>query len=68
MGYLLKKLSSVRKKEELNKIFASVNKEKSRRLITDYGLDKYLGINNIKDIIKEVKENILLKLSELVGI
>jgi len=50
-GYLLKKLSGVRKKEELNKIFASVNKEKSRKLITSFGLDKHLGINNINDIV-----------------
>ena len=50
-GYLLKSLSGSRKKEELNKIFSSVNKEKSRRLIIDFGLDKYLGIKNIDSII-----------------
>ena len=50
-GYLLKSLSGTRKKEELNKIFASVNKEKSRRLLIDLGLDKYLGIKNLDDIV-----------------
>lgn len=50
-GYLLKKLSGSRKKEELNKIFASVNKEKSRELIISLGLDKYLGIKNMDSIV-----------------
>lgn len=50
-GYLLKKLSGSRKKEELNKIFASVNKEKSRNLIISLGIDKHLGIKNMKDIV-----------------
>jgi len=50
-GYLLKKLSGSRKKEELNKIFASVNKDKSKKLIIDLGLDKYLGIKNMNDVI-----------------
>lgn len=50
-GYLLKSLSYSRKKEELNKIFASVNKEKARRMIIDSGIDKYLGINNLSEIV-----------------
>ena len=50
-GYLLKNLSGSRKKEELSKIFSSVNKEKSRRMLIDLGLDKYLGINNMDKII-----------------
>ena len=50
-GYLLKKLSGSRKKEELNKIFASVHKERSKNLLIDLGLDKYLGINNMEDVI-----------------
>ena len=50
-GYLLKKLSGSRKKEELNKIFASVHKEKSKKLLIDLGLDKYLGIKNMSDVI-----------------
>ena len=50
-GYLLKKLSGSRKKEEINKIFSSVNKEKARKLLIDYGIDKCLGIRNLSDII-----------------
>ena len=50
-GYLLKKLSSSRKKEELSKIFSSVNKEKARELIISLGLDKYLGLKNLDDIV-----------------
>ena len=50
-GYLLKSLSYSRKKEELNKIFASVNKEKARWRIIDSGIDKYLGINNLSEIV-----------------
>ena len=50
-GYLLKNLSYSRKKEELNKIFSSVNKEKARRLIIDSGIDKYLDINNLEEIV-----------------
>ena len=50
-GYLLKSLSYSRKKEELNKIFASVNKEKARWMIIDSGIDKYLGINNLSEIV-----------------
>lgn len=50
-GYLIKNLSNFRKREELDKIFASKNKEKGRRLILELKLDKYLGINNLSDII-----------------
>ena len=50
-GYLLKLLSNSRKKEELDKIFASKNKEKGRNLIIELGLDKYLGLDNLGDII-----------------
>lgn len=50
-GYLLKKLSSSRKKEELDKIFSSVNKEKGRNLIISLGIDKYLGIKNLSEIV-----------------
>ena len=50
-GYLLKKLSGSRKKEELNKIFASKNKDKSKKLIVDFGLDKYLGIKNMDNVV-----------------
>ena len=50
-GYLLKNLSYSRKKEELNKIFASVNKEKARWMIIDSGIDRYLGISNLSEIV-----------------
>ena len=50
-GYLLKSLSGSRKKEELGKIFSCVNKDKARNLIISLGIDKYLGIKNLKDIV-----------------
>jgi len=50
-GYLLKKLSGSRKKEELNKIFSSVNKELGRRLLIELKLDKHLGLENLEEII-----------------
>ena len=50
-GYLLKGLSYSRKKEELGKIFSAKNKEKGRRLILESGIDKYLEINNLKEIV-----------------
>ncbi len=50
-GYLLKRLSGSRKKEELGKIFSSVNKERARELIISLGIDKYLGIKNLSDIV-----------------
>ena len=50
-GYLLKKLSASRKKEELSKIFSSVNKERARDLIISMKLDKCLGIKNLDSIV-----------------
>ena len=50
-GYLLEKLSNSRKRDELNKIFSNKNKELGRQLILDYKLDKFLGLNNLKDIV-----------------
>lgn len=50
-GKLLKKLSGDRKKDELTKIFSSVNKEKGRNLLLELKLDKYLDIPNLKDIV-----------------
>ena len=41
-GKNLEKLSGSRKKEELIKIFSSVNKEKGRQLLIELKLDKYL--------------------------
>lgn len=49
-GYLVKELSYTRKKEELNKIFNSNNKEKGIKLILEFGLDKYLEIDKLKNI------------------
>ena len=43
-GYLLKKLSYDRKKQELDKIFMSKNKDKGVKLLIELGLDKYLSI------------------------
>ena len=48
---LLKKLSYYRKKEELDKIFSSINVEKGIKLLLDLGLDEYLEIPKLKDII-----------------
>lgn len=50
-GYLLKNLSSSRKKEEINKIFSCVNKEMARVLLISLGIDKYLGIKNLDEIV-----------------
>ncbi len=50
-AYLLKKLSYQRKKQELDKIFTSTNKEKGIKLLTELGLDKYLEIPYLKKII-----------------
>ena len=50
-AYLLKKLSYTRKKQELDKIFMSKNREKGVRLILELKLDKYLEIPNLKDVV-----------------
>ena len=50
-AYLLTKLSGSRKREELDKILTSRNKEKGRELLISLGLDKYLGLNNLADIV-----------------
>ena len=49
-GYLLKKLSYQRKKEELNKILSNPNKEKGRKLLLELKLDKHLKLTNLKEI------------------
>jgi len=49
-GYLLEKLSANRKKEELTKIFTSINKERGRKLLIELKLDKHLKLYNLKDI------------------
>lgn len=50
-GYLLKQLSMNRKKEELDKIFLSKNKEIGRRLLIEFGLTNVLEINKLNNII-----------------
>ena len=47
---LLKNLSTTRKKEELDKIFSSLNRERGRKIILDLKLDKQLGLTNLKNI------------------
>ena len=50
-GYLLKGLSMNRKKEELDKIFLSKNKEKGRKLLIELNLVNSLDINKLNSII-----------------
>ncbi len=50
-GYLLKKLSYYRKKEELDKIFSSINVKRGIQLLLEFNLDKYLDLNNLDKII-----------------
>jgi len=49
-SYLLKKLSMNRKKEELDKIFLSMNKEKGIKLLIDLNLTNALDINRLPTI------------------
>lgn len=49
-SYLLKDLSINRKKEELDKIFLSKNKEKGRDLLTELSLTNVLNINKLSTI------------------
>ena len=49
-AYLLEKLSYQRKKQELDKIFTSINKEKGIKLLTELEIDKYLSLPNLKNI------------------
>ena len=48
---LLSKLSYYIKKQELNRIFSSSNALIGIKIIKDYGLDKYLGINLSNEIV-----------------
>ena len=50
-SYLLKGLSMNRKKEELDKIFLSKNKEKGRKLLIELNLVNSLDINKLNSII-----------------
>ena len=49
-AYLLKKLSYQRKKQELDKIFTSPEKEKGIKLLVDLKIAGHLQIPNLKDI------------------
>lgn len=48
--YLLKDLSMTRKKEELDKIFGSIHVKYGVKLLIELGLDKELGLDNLKEI------------------
>ena len=50
-GYLVKKLSPNRKREELDKILTCLNKERGRDLLIKFGIDKYLGLKNLDSIV-----------------
>ena len=50
-SYLLKKLSMNRKKEELDKIFSSKNKEKGIKLLNELNLTNSLDISNLINIV-----------------
>ena len=50
-GYLLKDLSMNRKKEELDKIFSSKNKEKGRKLLIELNLVNPLNIPKLNNIV-----------------
>lgn len=50
-GYLLKKLSYYRKKEELDKIFSSINVRRGINLLIEFNLDKYLDLNDLDKIV-----------------
>lgn len=49
-GYLLKKLSYFRKKEELDKIFSSVNNQKGISLLLELDLASYLDLDNLETV------------------
>ncbi len=49
-SYLLKKLSMNRKREELDRLFSSKNKEKGRKLLIDIGLTNALDISRLNSI------------------
>ncbi|MDD2377720.1 MAG: hypothetical protein PHD10_03385 [Bacilli bacterium] len=50
-GYLLKKLSYFRKKDELDKIFSSPNVLRGIKLIKELELDKYLELSNLDELV-----------------
>lgn len=50
-GYLLKKLSFERKKEELDKIFASTNAAYGLELLKQLNLEEYLSLSNLDSVV-----------------
>lgn len=50
-GYLLKEISYERKKEELDKIFASSNNKYGIKLLLEFELDKHLELSNLDQAI-----------------
>lgn len=50
-SYLLKNLSSNRKKEELDKIFSSKNRERGRNLLIELSLCNSLDLNNLPNVV-----------------
>ena len=50
-GYLLQYLSFHRKKEELDKIFVSENVLLGIHLLLEFGLEKYLSLNNLENVV-----------------
>jgi tRNA nucleotidyltransferase (CCA-adding enzyme) len=60
-SYLVKTLSYERKKQELDKIFKSKFKDKGIKLLIDFNLDKYLELDNLKNI--DINKNIWRQLN-----
>ena len=50
-SFLLKKLSYQRKKQELDKIFTSINKEKGIKYLIDLELNKTLELTNLSNVV-----------------
>ena len=46
----VKELSNTRKKEELDKIFSSPNRDKGIQLLLDFGLEKELGLRRLSEV------------------
>ena len=49
--HFVKELSNTRKKEELDKIFSSPNRDKGIQLLLQFGLDQELGLTHLQDVI-----------------
>jgi len=64
-GYLVKKLSYYRKKEELDKIFLSNNRSYGIELIKKFGLDKYLDLDMSNLVVTEYPIGIWAQMNAL---